>query len=495
MMLFFRSDQEMIDRAARIAASDIRANFMPYQAGLLEEEKVCIMAGIDYDTPWTRDTAINTCFALAVTDPEIARNTLLSVCERNEDGTRIHIAGQYWDKIIWILGARKYLQVNRDQEFLFIAAEAAWDTLREMEAHEQDPEDGLFRGPAVYGDGVAAYPQRYAKTAWNSSGILEWPDANPQLRAKTGYGIPMKTLSTNIIYCEAYHAAAWLLRKREEIEDRDLFHLVVLLENRAKGLKKRINEQFWNDVTGRYDYLFDAQGRCESSEALGLAFSILYGIADEEKAESIVRNTLVLPEGIPVVWPAFQRYCIQEKSGEKIGEEIGEEISFRHYGRHSGTIWPHAQAYWALAMKKIGQNEAFSHELYAMARHAVRDMQFAEIYHPETGEIYGGLQEPGENGGPGLHLWKSCEKQTWSATGFWALLLHGIFGITYEEERIVLTPSLPEGMQIARLDGLPAGGRCVTVVLRGTPDPDRAQQDLTIPLGKEGPVYYEFKAG
>ena len=86
-MLFFRSDQEMIDRAARIAASDIRANFMPYQAGLLEEEKVCIMAGIDYDTPWTRDTAINTCFALAVTDPEIARNTLLAVCERNEDGT------------------------------------------------------------------------------------------------------------------------------------------------------------------------------------------------------------------------------------------------------------------------------------------------------------------------------------------------------------------------------------------------------------------------
>ena len=172
-MLFFRSDQEMIDRAARIAASDIRANFMPYRAGLLEEEKVCIMAGIDYDTPWTRDTAINTCFALAVTDPDIAANTLLAVCERMEDGGGIHIAGQYWDKIIWILGARKYLQVNRDFEFLDIAAEAAINTLSEMERQEQDPEDGLFRGPAVYGDGVAAYPERYAKTLGHASGILE----------------------------------------------------------------------------------------------------------------------------------------------------------------------------------------------------------------------------------------------------------------------------------------------------------------------------------
>ncbi len=514
MFLFFRSDNEKLERAARIASSDIRANFMPYKAGLLDKEKPCIMAGIDYDRPWTRDTAINTCFALAVTDPDVARNTLMAVCAKGEDG--IHISGQYWDKVIWILGARQYITVNRDTEFIAFAAEAAANTLREMEEEELDPQDGLFRGPAVYGDGVAAYPDRYAKTEGHSSGILEWPGANPDKRADCGYGIPMKTLSTNIIYCEAYRVTAWLLRQEAEgakltagTMDSDsecaaeyankadtMFRMAEEMEEKAELLRTRINASFWNPQTGRYDYLIDSEGRCDHSEALGLAFAILFGIADQDRTEQIIRNTKVLPEGIPVLWPSFDRYRITQMT------EDGREL--HHFGRHSGTIWPHAQAYWALAMKKSGHEKAFCHELCTMAEHAIRDMQFAEIYHPETGEIYGGMQEPGETGGEGIHLWKSCEKQTWSATGFWALLLYGIFGISYEEKQIRLTPYLPEETQMVRLDGLQAGGRYVSVVLkrdRGPADPDKEVSDgivdltgteLYIPLGKDGACEYEF---
>ena len=65
------------------------------------------MAGLDYPTPWTRDAAINTLFAAAEMMPDIAKNTLLSVLE-TRDGEPC-ISGQYWDRIIWALGAEKLI--------------------------------------------------------------------------------------------------------------------------------------------------------------------------------------------------------------------------------------------------------------------------------------------------------------------------------------------------------------------------------------------------
>ena len=55
-------------------------------------------------------------------------------------------------------------------------------------------------GPAVYGDGVAAYPDTYAKTS--SSGIEEWTKVpeNRNRVVKKGVGIPMKALSANCVY-------------------------------------------------------------------------------------------------------------------------------------------------------------------------------------------------------------------------------------------------------------------------------------------------------
>ncbi|MCD6331750.1 MAG: hypothetical protein J7L89_00600 [Bacteroidales bacterium] len=58
------------------------------------------------------------------------------------------------------------------------------------------------------------------------------------------------------------------------------------------------------------------------------------------------------------------------------------------------------------------------HELSNLADHAVRDMQFAEIYHPYTGEKYGGIQE--SNGE--LVQWSAANRQTWSATGYIRML-------------------------------------------------------------------------
>ena len=384
----FRGDGEAA-RAFRMAAETLQENTRAIRAGLLTEEAPCLMAGADYPSPWTRDAAINIWFAGEVMPPEVARNTLLCVMTTGEDGPEI--GGQYWDRIIWAIGAERLWEITGDMEFAAMAFGALRRTAERCLREEYDPEDGLFRGPAVYGDGVSAYPETYRAPSLSSS-ILRWPAEHPERRVPAGYGIPMKALSTNCAYEHAFRVMARLGAVLGENTDE--------WTRRADALKTAVNQAFWNPGTGMYDYL---AGECEAQESLGLAFAMLFGIAGEEETRSILQHATLTAHGIPCVWPAFPPY------------------RERGYGRHCGTVWPHIQGFWALAAKKAGREDLYERELQALISHALRDGQFAEIYHPEDGRIYGGIQEGG-----GEYLeWRSCSKQSWSAAALIAMMIYG----------------------------------------------------------------------
>ena len=234
----------------------------------------------------------------------------------------------------------------------------------------------------------------------------------------------MKALSTNCIYEHAFRVLARLAAALGKDADPWIC--------RADALKDAVNRRFWNPAAQTYDYL---AGECGAQESLGLAFAILFDIADSARARSVLSRSHVTEHGVPCVWPAFPPYC---SSG---------------FGRHCGTVWPHIQGFWALAALKAGRGDMFAHELFALARHAVRDGQFAEIYHPLDGRIYGGIQEGG-----GEYLeWRSCEKQTWSASSFLAMILYGLFGV--DGRCRAGTPFLPEGISRASLEGLCVNGK------------------------------------
>ena len=200
---YFKSDSPLLNSAFRVAMGELLGNIQPFQDGLLKELRPCILAGLDYDTPWTRDTAINIWNGAGLIFPEASLNTLLSVLEPfGEESVRI--GGQYWDAIIWTAGAWAYYLYTGEQEFLSLALEATLNSLEYFEKTEYNPASGLFRGPACYGDGVAAYPDGYANTN-NASSILAWPKYNPDKVSTPGVGIPMQALSTNCLYYHAYH--------------------------------------------------------------------------------------------------------------------------------------------------------------------------------------------------------------------------------------------------------------------------------------------------
>lgn len=83
-----------------------------------------------------------------------------------------------------------------------------------------------------------------------------------------------------------------------------------------------------------------------------------------------------------------------------------------------------------------------------MTKRALRDGHFAEIYHPVTGEIYGGVQE---RWGKGITSWASELKQTWSATGYIRMILFDIIGIKIDENGVNIKPNLIDGIETIEL--------------------------------------------
>lgn len=446
-MVYFICDDETLTKAYKVALADCKSNIKNFTGGLVSAED-CIIAGAGYTTPWTRDCSINVWNAFALLDSQVSKNTLLSVLKASGRSNYL-IDGQYWDAIIWAIGAYQYYVTTGDEDFLKIAQNAVENSLAKFEKEEFDSKDGLFRGGAVYADGIAAYPDKYANGP--NSGIEGWKEnpANADLIVKTGVGLPMKALSTNCIYYEAYV----ILAKMNEHLGKDTADATA----KAEALKKAINDAFWNEEKGTYDYL---AYECDYQEAIGISFALLFGIANERQTALVLENTYVTEQGIACVWPSFDRYL--ERGG---------------YGRHAGTVWPHAQGFWARAAFENGYTQGFESELYSLAEKAARDGQFYEIYHPDTGVQYGGLQGFGKQD---ISLWGSCEHQTWSATAYLSCIYYELLGATIEKGTVTFKPYLPTGINEAVFSGFKVGNATYDIIItRGGDAPSEITCDTT----------------
>lgn len=427
------ADEDRIASVFHFALGDLFSNIRYYKSGLLKTEQPVLCAGADYQDPWTRDAAINTWNGFGLLFPEIAKSTLLSCLQPAEPGAVI--GGQYWDKIIWALGAWNYYLYTGDREFLSLAFEASRKTMRQLEGEEFDSRLGLYRGPAVYGDGVSAYPPLYAKTGVYTGGewvstITKWVAENPELRAPHGFGLPMHALSTNCLYRAAYLTLAEMARELKLRADPSWLAS-------ADQLRSAINREFWMEERGTYRYLVDPNGNCDRQEGMGLAFALLFDVPNSEQRAAIYRNTYISSAGIPCLYPSFERYVNAERTS---------------YGRHSGTVWPPIEAFWGQAAALDGQIEIFANELNQLTAHAWRDKQFVEVYHPDTGLAYGGIQE--SNSDPFWQPWPVCNRQSWSASGYVRLILMGMFGARFYPGGVGFRPLMPSPSGWAELKGL-----------------------------------------
>jgi glycogen debranching enzyme len=194
------------------------------------------------------------------------------------------------------------------------------NSLNYFEKDEFDNNDGLFRGAAFFQDGIAGYPDKFAENAATSC-ILDWVETHPEECVKRGFGLPMKSLSTNCLYYNAYIIVSSARKELGLSIDKNI-------ENKAESLKASINKYFWKKEESYYRYLVDGHDDIDRHEAAGHAFAVLFGVAENDKVESVIDNQISTKHGVPVVWPNFTRY---------------ENADGNSYGRHI-AIWPHINA-------------------------------------------------------------------------------------------------------------------------------------------------------
>jgi hypothetical protein len=436
------ASQALYGTAYREALDNLlRTNTIGYdpkygKSGLLDPATGLVRAGGGYDQPWTRDASINSWNATSLLAPALAKNTLWAVVDKDAGGAlRVQQDDQQWDQVVWASAAWHHYLVTGDGGFLENAYRTTANTLTIREHATTagfNATYGLFTGPSFFNDGIAGYPAPPADATESvSTGSSPWPGV-----ASGMY------LSTNEVYYAAYVNAANMAEKlrRPGAE-------IAGYRTKAAALKTAINRHFWNARTGLYDYQLLADGsRGAYQEGTGLAFALLFGIANPAQARSIVAHAQEMPWGMPDTFPNWDRYSDAQP------------------GRHNAIVWPLVQGLWAKALAGQGDQNAFASETARLAKLADNNSGFWEIYNGHTGVVDGGYQRLGDT--VKFH-WGSEPDQTWSATAFLDMIHTGLFGLTFTDRGLTFAPGLPAGWGDVTLRNLSYRAANLTISLRG----------------------------
>ena len=412
-----------------IEINTIACDFSVYNAtGLLNPEIPFMMrAGGSYQTPWTRDAAINTWCAGRFLEPEVARNTLYAVCVKDADGNPIiQPDDQRWDRVVWCVGAWQYFLATGDMEFLTVARGIVERALKRLDEEWFREDVGLYRGGSFFNDGISGYPKDIYEPGMDHS----FMGAHPATETICSF-------STNCIYCEVWR-----------ILDRMNNLLGIADEEPAKrhsALKAAILRTFWNEEGNNCNYILYPDGRIDGSQELaGISFGVLFGILPVTALEGLQQEEY----GIPSIMPPFADLFSKERPG-----------------RHNNLVWPFLNGFYIQAAAGAGKTELAWAELKKMAALYNSNEGIFEIYNPYDGSVDGGWQI----GGDDLqgHLWDSCPDQTWSATSYIGAVLQGVFGIHAEEQGIAFAPCVPENLKDSSVRDLVIRGKKFHVALSG----------------------------
>jgi len=430
-----RDYNQAYEKARRVIESDIRNNQF--------------LAGKGWAQVWTRDGSYSVDLSLNLLEPERSKATLLGIMQKapgigecwaqDECG---HFGGwpNLTDAIVGAGGSWALYEATGDRGFLETAYLRTVNTLRRAEKDAYNPKTGLFLGCLSFMESDSAYPKKYA----NNGGLVGRTSA----------------LSTNALYYNGYVTAG----KMAAVLGEDAGPFAI----KASALKVAINRNFWQADKGYYGYVVDENQRLiPKMEGLGEALCILYGIANEEQARSILRRTPTTDFGLPCLWPQDPDYV-----------DYGKNTSFYY---HNGMIWPFVQSYWALAAARMGDMPTFDQETEKLLKLSQRRNTFMEFYHPEDAQ-------------PG-----GSEDQLWSASGYLGIVYRGWFGMRFERDGVRFTPTVPSRFHHLILTKAPYRKETLAITISGNGSKmqsfklnGRIMQEPFIPANLAGPQEVEI---
>jgi hypothetical protein len=362
---------------------------------------------------WTRDLAYSVNLALAGFDPQRSVNSLLfktSVLKPSVAGGFTNqiiqdtgSGGSYpvsSDRIVWALGADetlKYLPAGAREKFLGQVYPILRDTIEQDRRLVFDAHDGLYRGEQSFLD-------------WREQTYPGWTRDNVLPIAMS------KSLSVNTAnYFLLKTAAGYAGRLGQRGEE-------ARYAQWAAALKTAINGHLLDPAAGLYSAYLLSDGmheiRVHRYDLLGESLVILFGIAGQPRAETILRNYPVGPRGPSVVWPQEQTVPIY----------------------HNQAIWPFVTAYWIKAARQANNAEAVDLGIRSLERLAAFNLSNMENFDFVTGrpEVKGRAMN-----GPVIN----SRRQLWSVAAYLSMVQEVVFGLETSWDGIRFRPFITTGLR------------------------------------------------
>ncbi len=435
---------DTISSVFRIARGDIYSNIGIQSNNDIQDSTVVLFNHPDQKEVNAKSAAINIWNGATLFLPKISKNTLLS-CIKGEP-SKPFISEKNETKIIWAVGAWKYYLYTGDTTFLNTAYNAIQNTLQELEQKKFNDSLHLFHGLPITGENKAALPrQSLMSKKSQKQGNTAMTFQSTQFAESNGEDKKdqfIYCLSTNCIYYKVYTILPKMAKIIDQPENQKW-------NTKAKNLKTSINQHFWNNDKQQYTYLAQSSDSIMYQESLGLAFTILFDIADDNQKKIIADKTQKDSYGIPCTYPRFPRF---------------QNLPAEQFGYYNGTVWPYIQGFWSNAYLKTQQNRQFSNVLKLLTNQVYRDKQFFGSYNPVTGMPYGGMYTTNSNEFKEL---QPIHRQTWSASAYMRMLLFGLFGMNITEEGINFNPSISYGAKTLTIRNIRYRDATLTISITG----------------------------
>ncbi len=310
--------------------------------------------------------------SLAALKPHQVMTTLRTMVDR--DSIIMQREGQWpvvSDHIGWATAAWEVYKVTGDREWLAYCKHVIEKTLAINRAVLMDHRTGLFHGAGY----TPARPMGVRRMTW------------------MGYNdfFACMSLGNNILTGNAYRILAEMC---DELGIENDYQMDAL------HIKNAINQHLWNEDRGLYSsFLYGTAFPQQSSltDNTSQAMCVLWGIADDNRAENLIAHTPVSDMGVNVTYPAtnpIEPYFIN-------------------------SSWATTQALWNLAAASVGNENALRRGMGALYR-------VQALYQSR-----------------GIHLKNVNLDNLGTSASNAAMVLRVLLGMSFEAEGIEFTPLVP----------------------------------------------------
>jgi hypothetical protein len=372
----YSSDQPLVDALFNLSLEEAIKNIEPDST---------LRTGAKWGGVWTRDVSYSIFLAFAYHEPEVAKTSLRKKVTRGKI-VQDTGSGGAWpvssDRTTWVLAAWEIYKATGDQAWLDEVFPIIKNTLEDDHKTIYEATTGLYSGESSFLD-------------WREQTYPKWMD-NRDIFASLNLG-------TNAVHYQAYHILAEMAQLKGEPFS--------TYQQRAEMIKKGINDHLWMPEKGYYaQYLYGRHGQLLVSpryEALGEALAVLFGVADDGQAVSIVGKSPLTEFGATCIYPQIP--------------------GIPPY--HNNGIWPFVQAYWNLAAAKTGNEAVLNHGLASIYRAAGLFLSNYENMVATTGDFLG--------------TEINSHRMLWSMAGNLAMVHRVFMGMSFETDGLHFQPVVP----------------------------------------------------